>query len=94
MIQIDDYLIEICRYTGLYDLYKVGKTKTGKYVGRETKRDLAYGITMERAIQRIIQDKLRLDKEVKGLDTFIESYKEVSEDVLSKFSKEIERINK
>ena len=84
-IKIGDY--EIVQSVGFikYDLHKLAISKKGKkYYQVE-----AYSVTMERCIQKIIDDGI----DAKSLDEFLAKYKAESERVLSEL-KSILRIVK
>lgn len=70
-----------------YDIYRTHTAKEGKYKGELVKAIHAFGISLERAVQITIQDRLSKNETVKDLDTFLIEYKKVSNNVIEEIKK-------
>ena len=70
-----------------YDIYRTYTAKEGKNKGELKRKIHAFGISLERAVQIIIQDRLEKNEIVKDLDTFLIEYKNVSEKVIKEIKK-------
>lgn len=92
MIEIDEYIITLSSVSDRYTLsekkivQKDGETKGNEYI-----RDIAYDIPMSRVMQTIIKRKIDEDKSINDLESYLDRYESISNEVLNKLDKVINK---
>lgn len=83
-ITIDNFRIKSSEGIDLFDLYEIKEVKKGERMGTFDDVGFAWGISLTRCVQIIIQETLKSDDEEMTLSKFIESYETISNNVLEK----------
>lgn len=86
-IRLKDFVIKESLGINRYDLHIIKEVKDGENKGGLRESPFAYGITMERCIQAIIQHRLEHSLDIVDLTNFIKHYKEISENLIKEIKK-------
>jgi len=81
-IKLNGFIIKVCEQSGQFNLFSTTVMQGEKMKGKILERSIAYGVSLERCVQRIIEKRLSDNESVQDLDGFLERYQEVSANTL------------
>lgn len=84
IIKVDEYQIRDSEGIKKFDIHVEKTIKKGIAIGRKQVLPLAYGISIERAIEIIIQEKMKVELDTVDLVQFLIEYKETADYVIEK----------
>jgi len=89
-IKVIDYIIKDSLGVKCFDVYKEHLSKSKK-TGEEkiVETNIAWGVKIEKAIDIIVQDRMKTGEDILYLQDFLEKYKEYNKELLEEIESKI-----